>query len=194
MNLKVNEIFHSVQGEGANAGMPAIFIRLAGCNLKCDFCDTEWETYKEMSVEEIQKEISQYPCKTIIWTGGEPLLQLTKEILYEFEDYDNILETNGTIKIPTKFSYITVSPKVNVEILEKNLYGYYIEELRYTYPGEIPEFEKVENLAMFYYISPILGLYGGKMDKENIEGAIEYIKTHSDWKLSIQIHKLAGFK
>jgi 7-carboxy-7-deazaguanine synthase len=192
MNLKVNEIFFSIQAEGANAGMPAIFIRLANCNLSCFFCDTEWKAYKEMSIEEIKKEISKYSCKTIIWTGGEPLLQLTKTVLNKFENYYNILETNGTKIIPNGFDYVSCSPKTTVGKLicslnQVNIIG----ELRYTFPGNIPEFPLVEGLAFNYYISPILGC--GK-DKENIEGAIEYVKTHPDWKLSIQMHKLAGFK
>jgi organic radical activating enzyme len=199
MNLKVNEIFWSVQAEGANTGMPAIFIRLAGCNLKCDFCDTEYQTYIEMSIEEIQEEISQYPCKTIIWTGGEPLLQLTTEILFQFTKYINILETNGTKIIPNIFNYITCSPKVTVgRLLESLNRVNIIGEFRYTFPGDIPEFSLVKGLAFNFYISPILSdglkVHDRRKNKENINGAIEYVKTHPDWKLSIQIHKLVGFK
>ena len=85
--MKVNEIFYTLQGEGARAGTPSIFIRLSDCNLTCNFCDTEFESYTEISLEDIDKEISKYNCDWIVWTGGEPALQLTKEHVHYFKKY-----------------------------------------------------------------------------------------------------------
>lgn len=105
------EIFYSIQGEGKNIGMPAIFVRLSLCNLHCIWCDTSytwnWEKYDEakeiieVSVAQIIKIVGRYPCQNIVFTGGEPLLQQKKLVLllealrpkgYWFE-----VETNGTI-------------------------------------------------------------------------------------------------
>ncbi|RLF30939.1 MAG: hypothetical protein DRM98_06200, partial [Thermoplasmata archaeon] len=75
--MKINEIFYSIQGEGKWTGLPNIFIRTAGCNLRCTFCDTKYayENGVELQVEEIINKITQYPCKHVCITGGEPLLQ-----------------------------------------------------------------------------------------------------------------------
>jgi len=101
--VKVSEIFYSIEGEGIEIGRPEVFIRLAGCNLRCEWCDTKytWSNGKEMSIEEVIQEVRRYPCKSISITGGEPLLQ--KEELLELirrlkeMDYWIQLNTNGTI-------------------------------------------------------------------------------------------------
>jgi len=77
MGLLVSEIFFSVQGEGPGIGKPAVFLRLSGCNLKCAWCDTKytWHGGKMMTEPTVLKEIKRYPCKRLVVTGGEPLLQ-----------------------------------------------------------------------------------------------------------------------
>lgn len=101
--MKINEIFYSLQGEGSDAGMPTIFIRFTGCNLRCSYCDTEYAFYegKEMKAEEIMEEIKKWKCKRVCITGGEPLLQdIYKliDILIE-EGYRVSVETNGSLDI-----------------------------------------------------------------------------------------------
>jgi 7-carboxy-7-deazaguanine synthase len=102
--MKVNEIFYSIQGEGALAGVPSIFLRLTGCNLRCSFCDTTY-AYKqgtEMSIQEILAEIKKFNCTTVCLTGGEPLLQKDAPKLIECllqKKYKICLETNGSISI-----------------------------------------------------------------------------------------------
>jgi 7-carboxy-7-deazaguanine synthase len=102
--MKINEIFYSIQGEGKETGHPNIFIRTTGCNLRCLYCDTKYayEDGKEMSINEIIKQISQYPCKHVCITGGEPLLQ--EDILdlinsLSKSKYNTCIETNGSIDI-----------------------------------------------------------------------------------------------
>lgn len=97
--LKVNEIFYSIEGEGQWQGFPTIFIRLSGCNLKCKWCDTSYENFEKMGLNQILKKIITFPCKRIKITGGEPLLQDIEPLikLLKQEGYIIALETNGTL-------------------------------------------------------------------------------------------------
>ena len=102
--MKINEIFYSLQGEGNWSGLPNIFIRTTGCNLRCSFCDTKYayESGEEMSIEAILDNISKYSCKYICITGGEPLLQKNIKDLINIllkRKYHICLETNGSIDI-----------------------------------------------------------------------------------------------
>ena len=96
---KINEIFYSLQGEGYHTGTPAIFVRFSGCNLKCDFCDTQHEEGKMMTDDEIIAEVKKYPAVTVVLTGGEPSLWIDDELidrLHEAGKYVTI-ETNGRL-------------------------------------------------------------------------------------------------
>ena len=102
--LKVNEIYHSIQGESSKSGLPCVFVRLTYCNLRCNYCDTEYAFYEgeDKSVEEIINEVKNYNCKLVEVTGGEPLVQ--KECLELMkklcdEGFDVMLETGGSLPI-----------------------------------------------------------------------------------------------
>ena len=101
--MKVSEIFYSIEGEGIEIGRPEVFVRLSGCNLRCVWCDTKYAWYngKEMSVDEIIREIKRYPCKNVSITGGEPLLQKDEllELIRKLKKmgYWVQINTNGTI-------------------------------------------------------------------------------------------------
>src|SRR5512133_3394937 len=102
--IKVNEIFFSIQGEGTRAGLPCIFIRLTGCNLRCTYCDTEYAFYegKEHSIEEIIDIVKGYKCSLVEVTGGEPLMQSESlELMTRLADegYTVLLETGGSLPI-----------------------------------------------------------------------------------------------
>jgi len=102
--LQISEIFYSIQGESTFAGLPCIFIRLSGCNLRCNYCDAEytWELGKTLTLTEILSIIREYPCKLIEVTGGEPLQQSNCHNLLQTllkEDYNVLLETNGSLSI-----------------------------------------------------------------------------------------------
>lgn len=188
--MKVREIFYSIQGEGAKQGTASIFIRLSNCNLNCWFCDTDWSTGTEMSIKEIKKEISKYPCKEIVWTGGEPTLQLTDEILKQFHGYYHCIESNGTNEIPSLINYIVISPKdtgLHKSIKKVNEIRIPLSSLN-DYP-DVKEYPMADN----YFVSP---LFLGKpkerfqLNISNIEFCIEFIKKNPEWRLSLQIHKL----
>lgn len=102
--MKVNQVFYSLQGEGKWTGLPNVFIRVTGCNLRCSYCDTKYayEHGKKMSVEDIVNKIKKFSCKHICITGGEPLLQDETYDLLDIilkKDYMVCLETNGSISI-----------------------------------------------------------------------------------------------
>lgn len=111
MNLIINEIFYSIQGESTFAGRPCVFIRLAYCNLRCSYCDTAYafDEGKEMQLDEVMDIIRGYGCKLVEITGGEPLLQPAVHPLMKIlcdEGYEVLLETGGSIDISA------VDPKV----------------------------------------------------------------------------------
>ncbi len=117
--LKINEIFPSIQGEGVRLGKPTLFIRLSGCNLKCDFCDTKfaWHTGQEMSIESILKKLKKmhttFPTEWVCLTGGEPLYQNIGRLVQQLkaEDLKIQVETNATIYRRIGVDWYTISPK-----------------------------------------------------------------------------------
>ena len=193
MKLIVNEIFYSLQGEGARTGEASIFIRLSKCNLACDFCDTEFDSGKEMQLEEISLLIQKYPCKWIIWTGGEPTLQLKDEHLLYFKSlgYSQAIETNGTNKISGLIDYIACSPKINIEKAREIIPFAHEIRLPVSANDEIPEISLLPK-ADNYFLSPVFD--GEKSNMSNISYCVEKIKENPLWKLSLQIHKLINIQ
>ncbi len=189
MRLTVNEIFYSLQGEGRRQGEASIFIRLTMCNLSCDFCDTNFEDGKEMSIDEILEHIKQYPCQWIIWTGGEPTIQLTDECLARFREagYKQAIETNGTRQVPSFIDYISCSPKMNYEKIKLKVP--FANEIRIPIKrGDIlPDISTLPQ-ADNYFLSPIFD--EDRLNKDNIDYCVDIIKKNSRWKLSLQVHKL----
>jgi organic radical activating enzyme len=195
MKLKVSEIFYTLQGEGARAGTATIFIRLSGCKTKhaCAasgiVCDTEFESGKEMTLTEIRDWIydNAGDCKEITWTGGEPLDQLTEEIIADFKSYGffQAVETSGLQPMVKGLDFICLSPKVAEHIVEKN-FPDGVTELRYVrhFGQSIPE-PKVK--AQHYWVSPHSD--GFTINKRNLAHCIQLCKENPKWKLSVQQHK-----
>lgn len=204
--LRVNEIFYSIQGEGGRSGHPSIFIRLAGCNLRCPFCDTEFETYKEMTLAEIIAEISQYKCSEIVWTGGEPCLQLNDEITTYFKEvykYSQAIETNGTLYIPIGIDYVTISPKQLNSGLSKVVNDWYskkgvIDEIRVVYPGPVDIhgiYDALKYKVCKFYLSPeFVGDDRQSINMEYVSKTVEVCLKNPHFKLSVQLHKLISVK
>lgn len=187
--MKVNEIFYSLQGEGARAGEPSVFIRLAGCDLACGFCDTEFESGKEMSAPDLLEYIQKWPCRWIVWTGGEPTLQLRQETVNFFKQhgYKQAIETNGNHLVPQGLDWVVCSPKVAEHVLEKN-FPNGVDELRYVrHAGQlaVPE-PKIPSKT--YFLSPRFD--GDKPNPESIKHCIKLCLENPRWRLSCQSHKL----
>ena len=128
--LVVNEIFHSIQGEGGAIGTPTVFVRLTGCNLRCSYCDTEYAFYEgvKMSLEEVLSEIEKYEAETVEITGGEPLLQKEALTLMETladKNYSVMLETSGSLPIKDVDKRVKIIMDLKTPssgMVEKNLY------------------------------------------------------------------------
>jgi len=199
MKLKVNEIFLSWQGEGSMTGVPAVFIRLSGCNLSCSFCDTEHKSFMEMSVgeivEEVEKLVEGTKVKTVILTGGEPLFQDIEELVEELRcEYHLCLETNGTIwkECIGLFAYVVCSPKKG--LINYKLIGF-VNEWKFV----IEEDEWMSHFsAVAKFASELVSLqpcdYGDKKrNKKSLEKAKRISKRYG-YRLSIQIHKIIGVR
>jgi 7-carboxy-7-deazaguanine synthase len=125
--MKINEIFYSIQGEGKWTGLPNIFIRTTGCNLRCSYCDTKYayEDGKEMSIKEITENIKKYPCKYVCITGGEPLLQKeTIDLIYVLlkKNYKILLETNGSKNIKNVASRKSLIVSLDIKCPSSKMY------------------------------------------------------------------------
>jgi 7-carboxy-7-deazaguanine synthase len=184
---KLNEIFYSIQGEGRFTGYPAIFIRFAGCNLKCDFCDTDFSEKFTMTAADIFHEVMKYKADRIILTGGEPLLQVDLLLLLMMDATEKKVhvETNGTIipneKLDIGLDWITVSPKEKWRLKKGN-------ELKVVYQGQdLAQYE--DSKFQFYYLQPC-----ERNGKYNFKETIKVVKESSKWKLSIQTQKLLKIK
>lgn len=188
--MKINEIFYSLQGEGHYTGTPAVFVRFAGCNLKCSFCDTDFTSFTEMTEDDIVRETGQYPTNHIVITGGEPTLQITASLvskLHEAGKYVQI-ETNGTNVLPEgcNIDWVTCSPKYKAVCLQ------HIDELKVVFEGQ--DMSQYDCLtASEYRLQPCDTQDEGK-NKEILRQTIDFILKNPKWKLSLQTHKILNVR
>ena len=162
--MKINEIFYSIQGEGAWTGLPNILIRTTGCNLRCSFCDTKYAYNKgrEMTLNEIIKKIKQYPCKYVCITGGEPLLQ--KDIIYLIDEllkkgYKISIETNGSLSIEKLVDKKSLMISLDIKCPSSNMYeNNYLENINFLKKGDQIKFV-IKNKKDYEYAKGILEKY-----------------------------------
>lgn len=179
---KVNEIFYSLQGEGFYTGTPAVFLRFAGCNCKCSFCDTDHADGREMTADEIADACAAYPARHLVATGGEPLLQLDSDLLrmLKAKGFYVQIETNGSLPAPPEVDWVTCSPKDAPWRIDR------VDELKIVYQGQ-----DVEQLASAFgtprrFLQPCSGM--------NTAETVDYILAHPTWRLSLQTHKLLDIR
>lgn len=192
--MKINEIFYSVQGEGFHAGTPAVFIRFSGCNLKCPFCDTNHFTGNEMSVSDIIEEITKYPARLIIITGGEPSLFLTDELVNKLHDKGKYVavETNGANKLPSSVDWVTLSPKDNFVKNAVPVNQRY-DEVKVVFDGNQNVDKYLSIPAKQYYLQPC-DTGNETLNKEIINKTLEHCMKEDKWRISIQIHKILNVR
>lgn len=196
----INEIFFSLQGEGARAGTPNLFVRFSGCNMRCDLkagklspggfaCDTEFESGSPMTAAQIVVSALKLAPKAgvgVIFTGGEPALQLDKALVDSMRKAGFgplCIETNGTIDVsPLGLDWISLSPKV----AEHSVRVAACSEVRYVrgYGQGIP---RPRAKAGRKFISPAFS--GESLDADTLRWCVGLVKANPEWALSVQQHK-----
>lgn len=207
MTYSIKEMFYTLQGEGAHAGRPAVFCRFSGCNLWtgresdrasaiCQFCDTDFVGTdgegggKFATAAEVAAAIdalwpASYPAsKYVVFTGGEPLLQLDPPLIAAMHaaGFEIAIETNGTIAVPPGVDWICVSPKMGSQLVVER--G---NEIKVVIPQTDQDLAAYEGLAFdHFFVQPM----DGPLAEFNTKLAIDTCKRRPQWKLSLQTHKL----
>lgn len=188
--LQLSDIFYSIQGEGTWSGTPAVFVRLAGCNLACTFCDTDYALKQLRSVGDVVRAVRHAggACPMVALTGGEPLAQAESSDLIEALRGDGRrvhVESNGTIFAPLPDDvWLCVSPKerVNPRMAAR------ANEAKLVVDGRVPH----EHLALFEHLQTILLQPEGNKP-HNVTLALDYAKANPQrFRLSLQTHKFIG--
>lgn len=195
MKYSLVEIFESLQGEGRNMGRPCVFVRFAGCNLACPWCDTDIKARFTMTLDELMDEIAVYKAKTVVLTGGEPaLVEGAPELVAALKKagYYIAVETNATVDADwfAFVDYVACSPKAEypdmISLKKAN-------EVRVVASDEsAAEFcRKVKGLieADDYYVSPCD--HDGEIDFATAKSVLAELEG---WSLSVQLHKILGFR
>jgi 7-carboxy-7-deazaguanine synthase (Cx14CxxC type) len=205
---QVKEIFYTLQGEGANAGTPAVFCRFAGCNLwsgreedrataKCRFCDTDFvgtdgpgggkfETADALARACRAAVTASYGPAMVVLTGGEPMLQVDQDLIDALHGrgFSIAIETNGTLAVPDAIDWVCVSPKAGQPLVQ--LWG---DELKLVYPQAGIDPAQYQLLEFEHrFLQPM----DGPDQASNTLAAIAYCKANPPWRLSVQTHKVLG--
>ena len=192
---KINEIFLSLQGEGCHTGVPSVFIRFSGCNLKCGFCDTRHEEGKWMSDEEIFSEVKGLAGAQIVLTGGEPSLFIDDDFIAGLKAATGLpiaIETNGSHKLPAAIDWVTVSPKMEMSVSgDARIVVDHADELKVVDIGQ--DLEPYFNLGC---VGPetvmLLQPCYVEDEKERIKNTrrtIGRVLNDARWRLSLQTHR-----
>ena len=215
MTYSVKEMYYTLQGEGAQTGRPAVFLRFAGCNLWtgrekdrhraiCKFCDTQFvgtdgsgggkfgtpTELAQAAAKHWPEETSSHSKPYIVCTGGEPLLQLDSKAIRAMQalGFEVAVETNGTILAPPELDWVCVSPKAGAKIVQKQ--G---DELKLVYPQIEPEAAPNNFVGLVfqnYFLQPL----DDEQKDRNTHAAIKYCLENPTWKLSLQTHKIIGLQ
>ena len=204
---RVNEIFYTLQGEGAHSGIPAVFVRFSGCNLRCPWCDTDFTDCNEMTAEQIVAEvvglydIPNERHKMCVLTGGEPSLQVDKTLIDALHAAGLYIciETNGTRPLPEGIDWITCSPKEGTKLALRKA-----NEVKVVFTGTYdPEVWREQIEAEHWLLQPlrftgnwlIENIDSGEDDRnDNLDDTVRYILSHPFWRLSVQLHKIVGLR
>lgn len=194
--LKVNEIFSSFQGEGVYAGTPATFLRLSGCNLDCDFCDTDFNNYEKLPVSMVKniivENMEKHKTDILVITGGEPLLQYDEvNQLINQLNYKVQVETNGTIiKVPLNATYM-ISPKKEIEKIFRFYKNYDKAYFKFIIQDN-HDLQQINELIKEYDYNKEVYLQPVYQNAQEITKLI--LKKHLPFKYKIsgQLHKYLG--
>lgn len=211
MTYSAKEIFLTVQGEGGQAGRPAVFLRFAGCNLwnglerdraaaVCTFCDTDFVGTdgdgggKFVTAAALADHVASLwrgrvgDPRLVVCTGGEPLLQLDSDLIEALHarGFEIAVESNGTLAAPAGVDWICISPKAAATLAQTS--G---QELKLVFPQPLAMPDRFEHLAFErFWLQPM----DGPEQATNTAAAFEYCLTHPKWRLSVQTHKYIGVR
>ena len=203
MSLKVNEIYYSIQGESSYSGLPCIFVRLTYCNLRCSYCDTEYAFYdgKDITIDEIVRQVKSFKCNLVEITGGEPLLQEECiELIKELEKHKKkvLIETSGAIlidKIPKKTHVILDIKCPSSNMSDRNLWDNikYIkknDEIKFVI-GNAADYKWTKKIISKYQLatkcSILISPVYDKIDEKTLVNWI--LKDNLNARFQIQLHK-----
>ena len=201
--LKVNEIFYSIQGESTKAGLPCVFIRLTGCNIRCDYCDTEYAFYegKNSEINQIVDEVKKYNCNLVELTGGEPLLQKESFDLIRIlsdEGFEVMIETNGSVDISKVDERAKIimdlkgpsSKMENENLLENIKYLKKTDEVKFVIAHR-EDFEWSKKLLNDYKLNEkAIVLFSPSYGNIKNEKLVDWIlEDNLDVRFQIQMHK-----
>ena len=193
--MQISELFVSLQGEGFFTGTPAAFIRLAGCNLKCPFCDTNFQHTQTLSEQDITRWAVQTGMTHIVITGGEPTLQLTASLLQQLhhEGLFIQIETNGTRPLPPdcQADWVTCSPKS--PYTNEPIRLTHIDELKVIFTSK-DDPDNYNHLAASVRCLQPCDTGDERRNEQLRQQAISYCLHHPQWRLSLQTHKLLGLQ
>lgn len=187
----INEIFYSLQGEGHHTGRPSVFVRFAGCNLRCPFCDTQHQSATMMTAERIVEAVESHPAPWVILTGGEPTLFVTPELIAALHDCGKsiAIETNGTRPVLPGIDWITLSPK-DTFVQGAEIRQRHCDELKVVFTGDAPAaYTDID--AAYRYLQPC-DTGHSERNRRLLEEATAWCKAHPEWSLSVQLHKIIG--
>lgn len=196
-SYQVNDIFYSLQGEGVRAGTANLFVRFSGCNQACTVdtvgfdCDTDHAARRDMTLAEIVAALRAAGpgCEWVVLTGGEPALQVDRELIDGLHEagYKLAIETNGTIELPPGLDWITVSPKVPEEAIRQR----FAHEVKYVRACGQPLVQTTVQ-AEHRLVSPAFS--GRHLDPRTLDWCIRLVRDNPGWRLSVQMHKLWGIR
>jgi organic radical activating enzyme len=196
--LPVVEIFYSLQGEGRYAGVPAVFVRLAGCHNACPWCDSKetWRTdgFPLVAVETVIEQVGAYAARTVVVTGGEPLLHPLDRLCRELQknNFRTHLETSGTATLSGAWDWLCLSPKPQ-QPPRPDIYSY-ADELKIVI-ASLEDFARAEENARRVRPECLLFLQPEWSRRAAVvPPIIDYIRQHPKWRLSLQIHKLLNIQ
>ena len=202
--IKINEIYHSIQGESTSAGKPCVFVRLTYCNLRCTYCDTEYAFYdgKDMSVQQVINEVGKYDCKLVELTGGEPLVQMEEciELMKQLSDlgYKVMIETGGSLSIKEVDQRVKIIMDLKCpssEMEKKNLY----ENIQYLKPtdelkfviGNREDYDWTVEIINKYYLQKkceiLFSVVFGELEPVELVNWI--LEDKLDVRFQLQMHK-----
>ncbi|UOP04708.1 7-carboxy-7-deazaguanine synthase QueE [Conchiformibius kuhniae] len=201
-HYRIVEIFETLQGEGWNTGMPAVFVRFGKCNLACPWCDTDYHRFGMMTLTQIVAQVRRFSAPNIVITGGEPTIQPHLPVLLDTlkaEGYFLAIETNGIKAVPAQIDYTAASPKRLYRDVYRKRALACADEIRIVTDGtpeELFDFcQEIEQTidAPRHYLSPCER--AGEMNILETITLLGKLNARPDaphWQLSLQTHKLAG--